>query len=317
MDLGQGSRAHGEGALGGWRRGDDDGEQGDDASSSEDSESDAESKGHVDAAVAGDVGESSGKQGAQTDPVDIADLQVVHSSESQADAPHQAQSTTAALETSLESLRAIGSLKAAQALERELKQERRRTRALLQCDPAVADAFSRVRRLEAQEALQQQRLVAQQNERKRAAAKAIADRNAAVAELKRTKKAIQDLEGTLASKHAIKSYTLESLGAKTTNGGGAKAKKNRFEVLDRLARLNAGLSVGQKNDWQWFKDAWDEKSGQKRFLHGCRVCWRTSVPMRSLCSCVPRQRASFLASRPCRCQGHDRIRSRGFHAHKQ
>ena len=38
---------------------------------------------------------------------------------------------------------------------------------------------------------------------------------------------------------------------------GGKAKRNRFEVLDRLARLNAGLSGGQKNDWQRFKDAWD------------------------------------------------------------
>ena len=37
-----------------------------------------------------------------------------------------------------------------------------------------------------------------------------------------------------------------------------KARKNRFEVLDRLARIRAGLSAGQKNDWPWFKDAWDK-----------------------------------------------------------
>jgi hypothetical protein len=61
----------------------------------------------------------------------------------------------------------------------------------------------------------------------------------------------------LASKHAIKTYTQEALGAGTPNAGGAKAKKNRGDVLDRLARLNAGLSAGQKNDWQWFKEAWD------------------------------------------------------------
>ena len=30
-------------------------------------------------------------------------------------------------------------------------------------------------------------------------------------------------------------------------------------MLDRLARLGAGISAGQKNDWQWFKDAWDSK----------------------------------------------------------
>ena len=31
------------------------------------------------------------------------------------------------------------------------------------------------------------------------------------------------------------------------------------EVLDRLARIKAGLSAGQKNDWQWFKEAWDQE----------------------------------------------------------
>ena len=40
---------------------------------------------------------------------------------------------------------------------------------------------------------------------------------------------------------------------------GGKAKKNRFDVLDRLARTRAGLSAGQKNDWPWFKDAWDKE----------------------------------------------------------
>ena len=30
------------------------------------------------------------------------------------------------------------------------------------------------------------------------------------------------------------------------------------EVLDRLALLKVGLSAAQKNDWAWFKDAWDQ-----------------------------------------------------------
>ena len=29
-------------------------------------------------------------------------------------------------------------------------------------------------------------------------------------------------------------------------------------MLDRLARIKAGLSPGQKNDWAWFKEAWDK-----------------------------------------------------------
>ena len=30
-------------------------------------------------------------------------------------------------------------------------------------------------------------------------------------------------------------------------------------MLDRLARIKAGLSPGQKNDWQWFKESWDQE----------------------------------------------------------
>ena len=51
---------------------------------------------------------------------------------------------------------------------------------------------------------------------------------------------------------------MDSLGQGSHNAGGAKAKAKRMEVLDRLARLNAGHSPGQKNDWPWFKEAWDQ-----------------------------------------------------------
>ena len=39
--------------------------------------------------------------------------------------------------------------------------------------------------------------------------------------------------------------------------GGVKGRSKRFEVLDRLSRLGAGLSAGQRNDWPWFKEARD------------------------------------------------------------
>ena len=44
-----------------------------------------------------------------------------------------------------------------------------------------------------------------------------------------------------------------------SRSGGANARKNRFEVLDRLAQQGSGLSPAQRNDWHWFKDAWDTK----------------------------------------------------------
>ena len=38
----------------------------------------------------------------------------------------------------------------------------------------------------------------------------------------------------------------------------SKGRKKLREVLDRIAWLKAGLSAGQRNDWQWFKEAWDK-----------------------------------------------------------
>ena len=64
------------------------------------------------------------------------------------------------------------------------------------------------------------------------------------------------MEGIRECKQAVKNFTLEELGKGSDNAGGAKAKARRFEVLDRLKRLRAGLSPAQKNDWQWFKDNW-------------------------------------------------------------
>ena len=71
------------------------------------------------------------------------------------------------------------------------------------------------------------------------------------------------MESICESRHAIKSFTLEALGEGNGSAGGPKARKNRFEVLDRLARIRAGLSAGQKNDWSWFKEAWDKEMVQE------------------------------------------------------
>ena len=47
------------------------------------------------------------------------------------------------------------------------------------------------------------------------------------------------------------------LGEGTANAGGAKARKNRFEVRDRLSRIRSGLSTEQKVEWPWWKEEWD------------------------------------------------------------
>ena len=39
----------------------------------------------------------------------------------------------------------------------------------------------------------------------------------------------------------------------------APAEKRRRDVLDRLLRSCGGLSPAQKNEFTWWKDAWDKK----------------------------------------------------------
>ena len=59
-------------------------------------------------------------------------------------------------------------------------------------------------------------------------------------------------------KHAFKTFSPEMLGHGHAKGAGAAGRKRRHEVLDRMAHTGTGLSAGQKNDWAWFKDSWDE-----------------------------------------------------------
>ena len=57
------------------------------------------------------------------------------------------------------------------------------------------------------------------------------------------------------------------MGDGTEDGGGAKGRNQRWDVLDRMARLKAGLSDGQKNDWAWFKNTWDAKMLDEHGAH--------------------------------------------------
>jgi hypothetical protein len=224
------------------------------SSSSDSDEGDGTPADHAPAAVAGE-----GVEGAQSAEPEDSRAESEPLSTSQADAVHQVKTTVAALESHIEGLRAIGSVRGVQCIEQELAKERRKMRNLARDSPAVADAFSRLRRAECQERLMAQRIDAERSSRKREAATALRDRDTAVAELRETKRKIQELESVGACRHAIKTFTLEALGEGSANAGGAKARKNRFEVLDRIARTGAGLSPGQANDWPWFKESWDKE----------------------------------------------------------
>ena len=90
--------------------------------------------------------------------------------------------------------------------------------------------------------------VRRDKDRREEAQAAIAERAAAQDELRNAKKAIRDMESKLACNAAMKTFSIETLGAGHLKAGGQAARKNRFEVLDRLAGGNgAKLSPSHRN----------------------------------------------------------------------
>ena len=181
----------------------------------------------------------------------------------EADELYKSKATQVALQGHIDGLRCIGEVRIVQVLEERLAKEKRKQRAFVKASPAVAESFQRLRRAEEEEKALQLQLADQQRARKRDAAKAIADKDAAVAELRNANKQLKALENLSACRYAIKTFTPQALGQGARNAGGLKARKNRWDVMDRLARLGAGLSPGQRNDWAWFKDAWDAAMVEK------------------------------------------------------
>ena len=75
--------------------------------------------------------------------------------------------------------------------------------------------------------------------------------------LRGEKRALVETELALEAKRAVKAFSLYELGEGRARLRGADGKSNRGQVLDRLVRLGQGISAAQRNDYTWFKDAWD------------------------------------------------------------
>jgi len=232
-----------------------DGDQDSDASSVSSDEDVAAAAAGAEGVYAADAGDA----GAEAADVETIDAVILPLSAPQAEQVHDTMTTISAIEATIDELKSVGLVRGVQAMESQLSKEKRRMRAAITEDPAVADTFLRMRTAELVQDLERKKALAQLNNRKREATKAIADRDTAIADLKRTKKAIQDMEGIRASKHEVKRFLLADLGEGDAKAGGAASKKKRLEVLDRLSRLGSGLSPGQVNDWQWFKHEWDKQ----------------------------------------------------------
>ena len=109
-------------------------------------------------------------------------------------------------------------------------------------------------------AMERQRIFMMQedNQRLLTTAKLNAESKRHTSLLNTRKLEIKNAEAVLETNHAGNQLSLHELG----KGGGGKvvAKKRRLEMLDRLARLVQGLSPAQRNDFSWFKGAWDART---------------------------------------------------------
>ena len=159
----------------------------------------------------------------------------------------------------LQQLRDCGAMSAAVSMQNEIRKEIRRQRLLQTESPAVAAAFLRQRDLEILQQIESRRKVAEANENEKALETKRRALTSAAAELQKKKAKLLDVEQMLEVQHSIKRFSLKSLGDEQKKSGGAKCRKQRCSVLDRFARLGTQLSPEQKNDWDWFKEAWDEK----------------------------------------------------------
>ena len=187
------------------------------------------------------------------------DKHVASLSPAQAQQFHRHNTTINALLQSIDACKDVGSMSAVVNLENEIKKLRRRQRSLCNTDSAVAEAMARVRDDEHRQIMQQRRDVERLNTQRKTAAQLGKELKDASALLKKRKAEVLEQENLLECRHAMKRYSVEQLGHGQSKGGGAICRKRRFEILDRMARTGNGLSAAQHNDWEWFKQAWDEK----------------------------------------------------------
>ena len=176
----------------------------------------------------------------------------------QAELFHRSQTLINHYQQAIDEIKPLGAMSAVLGLENELRKERKRQREMCGENPAVVDALLRRRDAERVQELQQRRAARELNAQRVSAASLQKEVAAAKERLKQKKAEILEAENLLEMKHAFKTFSPEMLGNGHAKGAGAAGRKRRHEVLDRMAHTGAGLSAGQKNDWVWFKDSWDE-----------------------------------------------------------
>jgi len=219
---------------------DDEDEEGDD--SSDDSKL-GEASSQEDACSASDLGEGSSAQLAVTDEEAIW--------------AHGLNERLRVYDEAKELMRSISDRAAMVNLDRAIHTERRRMRAT-KAAPVLRALHDKITAeneecVKSHREAMQQREEAAKRQRLEKSAKALEER------VRKANKAIKDAQDIAECSAALKNYAPEGLGQGKKNGGGEEFKKRRYEVMERIALRGCPLTSQQRNDWKWFKPAWDAK----------------------------------------------------------
>ena len=154
-------------------------------------------------------------------------------------------------------LQRVGAIALAANVIKEQRKEARRMRQISQVNTGVQIALTHDRDAKAAEERRRLRLLAELRGNRQSLSATKANLQEASEILRGKKRALFETELALEAKRAVKAFSLYELGEGRTRSGGAEGKRNRGQVLDRLVRLGQGISAAQRNDYAWFKDAWD------------------------------------------------------------
>ena len=152
-----------------------------------------------------------------------------------------------------------GSIALAQACESEKHKTQKRLRDLGREDADVLMALDVLKFNEDQEFQRKRQRIAEANKCTKALMSMRKELAVASSTLRKRQRQILEAEGVLHMKHAVRKYDPSEFGHGLKNLGGAPCRKNRLEVLSKVSRVGRGLSVAQREEFDWFKEAWDRR----------------------------------------------------------
>ena len=148
----------------------------------------------------------------------------------------------------------LGHVSLAQCVSADIHRVERQMRAASRETPGVLDALRLERRREVAREQERLRQVQEANLATKSLHSVKLQLKDAEKSLKQKRAAVAAAENTMLVKHSVKQFSMAELGSGSKNGNGAKGKKARHDVLNRMSQLGVGLSKAQAADFQWFKE---------------------------------------------------------------